>query len=137
MEASDQSLSKGDPRSAITSAKEASQARVPFSPYPDRGKQRLREIARSAEERADFEIATIAFRALRAACASTTVGRPEPCTAEADLGLERIAARSGIAAAPKEDESSPPLWLPILVIVGIIGLVLGANRLRSASPPKA
>jgi len=132
MEASDQALSKGDPRSAVTSAKEAAQARVPFSPYPERGKQRLREIAQNAEERADFDTAVIAFRALRAVCASSAVGRPEPCADEADLGLERIAARSGIASAPKEDDSSPPVLLPIFIMVGLIGLVVAANRIRAA-----
>jgi hypothetical protein len=132
MEASDQALSKGDPRTAITSAKEAAQARMPFSPFPERGKQRLREIAQSGEERADFDTAVIAFRALRAVCSSSAVGRPDACADEADLGLERIAARSGIATAPKEDDTSPPLLLPIFIMLGIIGLVLAANRLRSA-----
>jgi hypothetical protein len=131
MEASDQALSKGDPRAAITSAKEAAQSKAPFSPYPGRGKQRLREIAQNAEERADFDMAVIAFRALRAVCTSTSVGRPEACADEADLGLERIAARSGIPSAPKEDDTSPPVWLPIAVMIGLIGLVVAANRVRS------
>lgn len=139
MEASDQALAKGDLRSAVTAAKEATQAKMPFSPYPERGKQRLREIAQSAEERADFDIATIAFRSLRAVCASTTAGRLEPCAAEADLGLERISARTGIASAPVEEDTSPPVWLPFAIMLGLIGIVVAVNRLRdqrSMAPKK-
>lgn len=132
MEASDAALSKGDPRTAITHAKEAAQARAPFSPYPERGKQRLHDIAQNGEERADFDTATIAYRALRAVCASSAVGRPQPCAEEADLGLERIAARTGIPVAPDEVDTSPPLLLPIFIMVGLIGLVLAANRIRGA-----
>ena len=130
MDASDRALAKGELRSAITSAKEATQARMPFSPYPERGKQRLREIAQSAEERSDFDIATIAYRSLRAACASTSAGRLEPCAAEADLGLERISARTGIASAPVEEDTSPPAWLPLAIMLGLIGIVVAVNRLR-------
>lgn len=130
MEASDQALGKGDLRGAITSAKEATQARMPFSPYPERGRQRLREIAQSAEERADFDIATIAFRSLRAACGSTSTGRVEDCAAEADLGLERISARTGVSSAPVEEDTSPPPWLPFAIMLGLIGIVVAVNRLR-------
>lgn len=130
IEASDAAEARGDLRSAVESAKEAAQSRAPLSPYPDRGKERLRTVAAAAEARADWDTATLAWRALRAACASSAVGRRQACADEADLGLERVAARSGVAMAPKQDDVSPPAWLPVLVLAGIGGLLLAANRAR-------
>lgn len=128
MRASDDALAKNDARAAIAGAKRAAQARLPGSPFPDRGRDRLRTLAREAEERGDPETATAGWRALRAACASTTVGAPDPCVREADDGIARLAARAGTTDTAAEDDVSPPAWLPLAVLLGVIGLVVLVDR---------
>ena len=128
MRASDDAIARGEPKAAITPAKRAAQARLFGSPFPGRGKDRLRTIAREAEDRNDAETATAAWRALRAACASTAVGAPDPCAREADDGIARLAARAGATDTAAEDDASPSAWLPLAVLVGVIALVVLVDR---------
>lgn len=128
MRASDAALAAGDPRAAIAEAKRAAQSRLPGSPFPGRGRDRLASLAREAEAHGDADTAVAGWRALRAACASTTLGGPGACARDADDGIARLAARAGATDAQGEDDPSPPAWLPVLVVLGAIALVVLADR---------
>lgn len=133
MTASDAAMAKGDVRAAVAQAKEAAESRLPFSPWSAKGLERLSFIAEDAEAKGDLESATMALRALQAACTATTIGSPAPCAAQARQALERIAARSGIAEVPGEEPTSPPIWLPLAVMLFAIAAVIVAGRKSAPS----
>jgi len=133
MTASDAALASGETRVAIFRAKDAAEARLPFSPWPAKGRARLDEIAREAENKGDIDSATIALRAKWAACSSTTIGAADPCATEAEQSLERVAARTGISEAPKEEPVTTTVWLPLGVVLGAIAAVALAARNKAAA----
>jgi hypothetical protein len=95
MEESDVALARGDVRGAITHARRAAEAAVPFSPYPQEGYARLAAIARSSEQKGDRDVAGFAWRAVRSAAMATrpaSVGRGH--VAEAEDGIVRLARPS-------------------------------------------
>lgn len=128
MRASDEALAGGDRRAAIAAAKRAAQARLPGSPFPARGRERLAALSREAEAHGDCATATVGWRSLRAACASTTLGAPQACARDADDGIARLAVRAGTGDAQGEDDTSPPSWLPLVVVLAAVALVLLAGR---------
>ncbi|WP_394830945.1 hypothetical protein LVJ94_31005 [Pendulispora rubella] len=106
MSASDAALSRGDAPAAIDEARAAAEARAPFSPYPDRGFERLTELAHSAEQSGNWADCARAWRAVRSAALSTrvTAGDGRPRVLEANVQLARIGARtrSDVSAATGE-----------------------------------
>jgi hypothetical protein len=88
--ACDEALGRGDLPGAIDAAREAAEARVPGSPYAERGFERLEAIARTAEARDDDATATSAWRSVRAAAlATTTLGGASAHLERANLALTR------------------------------------------------
>lgn len=106
MSASDAAMSRGDVPAAIDEARAAAEARAPFSPYPDRGFERLTALARGAEQSGNWVDCARAWRAVRSAARSTRVmqGDGDERLREANVQLARIGARtrSDVSAATGE-----------------------------------
>jgi hypothetical protein len=129
---SDAAIDRGEVRRAITLARSAAEAVVPFSPYAEEGYTRLAAMARTAEQKGDLDLAAFAWRAMRSAGVAT---RPANAArermAEADEGILRLARTSlsmsmslsragrGADEAVIRDELSvdetPSPWVSLLV----------------------
>jgi hypothetical protein len=145
IEASDRAMQQGDVLSALDEARFAAQARAIGSPYPERGYQRLEEIAQTSEARHDVVTAARAWRAIRAASTSTRVfGRAadDDRVRMADSALTRLAdldpargERPHPDAALGTDDRPAPSTYAIYGAGGLLlyaGLVLLLRR-RSAA----
>jgi hypothetical protein len=143
--AADAAIARGDLTSAIDAAHEAAAARLPGSPYSDRGYALLADVAREAEGRGDDRTAATALRAIRAAALATRTFERMPAWARvANEGLARIAGRAptatgnvdptGVAretAVALGDDDAPGGGT--FLAVGLLGmaLVLGAAGLAN------
>jgi hypothetical protein len=153
LEESDVALAQGDARGAIVHARTAAEAAVPFSPYPQAGYERLEEVARSAEQKGDLELAGFAWRAVRSAAVATRpAGAARGRVAEANDGILRLArsslASSSLATRGTHEsvirdelsiEETPSPFFSLLVTFGALAFAAGfaalsrAVRSRSAS----
>jgi hypothetical protein len=99
--AADAAIGRLDWGAAIDESRAAAEARAPWSPWPERGAERLETIARAAEARADATTALLAYGALRSASLATAaIGSGGGAWRDvADDGLARIAT----ATAPTTD----------------------------------
>ncbi len=120
----DRALAAGDAVAAIAWARDAAMAVAPWSPYPEQGYVRLVGIADRAEERGDFQQASVAWRAVEVAVRAT---RSESQEAErlvaADSALVRLAAKTC-----EGDQSRPPA-----VCAAAARSALADSRLPSAA----
>jgi hypothetical protein len=104
----DAALASGETALAIFHARAAAEARCPGCSAPAEGYERLAQIARDAEARADDETALSAWRAVRAASlASAVLGQATRERTRADEELARLGARVARSAAAAGGPSSP------------------------------
>jgi hypothetical protein len=145
MKESDGALAQGDMRGAIVHARAGAEAAVPFSPYPEEGYERLKEVARSAEQKGDVELAGFAWRAVRSAAVAT---RPASAArgrvAEADDGILRLARSSlapnlathatheGVIRDELSIDETPSPFLSLLVTFGALALAAALAALARA-----
>jgi len=133
----DVAIARGDAREAIAQARRAAEAVLPGSPYPGRGYERLEQIARDAEARADAPTAAAAWRAVRAAAMETRAfgSGSGARIAEANAGLVRAASRDTppVPSLPEAlaREDGPTTWEILLLAICAISLyAAGARFLR-------
>jgi len=132
IERSDAARAKGELSTAIVYAKRAAQARLPGSPYPERGTQRLLEIADAAEQAHDNETARAAYRAVLSAARSTDADEQAPAVAEARTKLAKLDGRTADAGPPQID--APPwstrVMLGVSALILLAGIALMGRKVR-------
>jgi hypothetical protein len=155
MEESNLALARGDLKHAITGARAAAEAAVPFSPYPDEGYARLASIARAAEQKGDPDLASFAWRAMRSAATATLPATAaQGRVAEANDGILRLAhaplatsAATGLATRGADEsvvrgelasDETPSPSLPLLSACAALAvaatLASAARALRNRVP---
>jgi hypothetical protein len=151
----DAALERNDPRAAIVAAREAAEALVPGSPYPERGYRRLETIAHDAEMRGDDPISGAAWRAMRSAALGTqAINASNRSRLEmANQGIARVGSQERVPESPNlpsdvrpsEDvllaalraDAPPSPAVFVLLAAGAVAFFAGALRLTwMASDPR-
>lgn len=161
--ASTEALRQGDARAATVHARRAAGWYAPGAPHVRVAYDRLRALARAAEEHRRYDIAVLAWRGIRAA-ATETRWIAAPYQTDLELANEQIArlmgqavddaaehaeAHAGLEAEQLEllsrSQGARPWWVAVLVasfVLAAIGMVLwahqvsqGLRRRRSSSRP--
>lgn len=123
---SDGALSRGDAAAAIMFAERAAQSRLPLSPYPEAGYQRLIEIADKRAAENDDATARAAFAAVLRA-ARTTSDTRNPHADDARAGLAKIDARAKLGPASTTARGDlAPTSMVRFALAGSVILVVAA-----------
>ena len=140
--AADGAAAKGQWKDAVAHARAAAEARLPGSPWPDRGLDRLESLGHDAEVRGDDAVAILAYGALRTAVLSTRsgVGADGASFDAARDGLLRVASGQRQQTLPPEvldriRHDRPPATWPLLVLGAcILAMLAGLARLAWPGP---
>jgi hypothetical protein len=142
--AAEASAARSEWPEAISHARAAAEARVPGSPWPDRGKVRLEAMGHDAEARGDDETALLAYGALRTAAIATRAPFATSVSTDrwrlaAEGGLARVAARQTVAGNPSSspesmlndlrDLEAPAAWKLALLAAASLAVIVAAARL--------